>query len=308
MAYRHKRRNQKQEDEPKEESFLVEREVSQPDPVSVEKVESMEDQAPDASLLVKVECPANVPEPAEKEEEVVEKKVKRKRKAKAEAPLVNPDGSEVVAPQPPVKKSRKEQLLDDFMITQLPALRKETKLRKKEQVSFNIREYSEYFKPGSEWTPTYCLGLFNFLGKNEILCEQYGVFEKSKHMVKTSDGFNHASIIQTSVGELLTPDEINHMMSCFGRSWFKIPASDAPNVSTAYRLGAGHQFKVILTGIYEGSFYGKDGEEVHTINPKLRYEPYRAPPEKVKKEKKSVEPVIAPTVDQPVPENVSEIL
>lgn len=175
-------------------------------------------------------------------------------------------------------KSRKEKALEDFMLSQLPALKKEVKLKKKDQSVFNVRDYPQYFKIGGDFVPTYCLSLFNFLGKNEIVCTQYGVFEGFKHLVKTVEGFNHANFIITSVGpDVLTPEEAEHMMKRFGREWFKIPAKDAPRVSSAFRFGDGHQFKVILTGIYEDSFFGEDGEEIRTANPVLRYEPFRAP-------------------------------
>jgi len=175
-------------------------------------------------------------------------------------------------------KSKKEKALEDFMLIQLPALRKEVKLKKKDQSSFNVRDFPQYFKVGGDFIPTYCLSLFNFLGKNEIVCTQYGVFEKNKHLVKTIEGFNHANLIIGSVGpDVLSPDEAEHMMKRFGREWFKIPAKDAPRVSTAYRFGDNHQFKVVLTGIYEDSFYDDNGDEIFTANPVLRYEPFRAP-------------------------------
>lgn len=244
---------------------------------------------------VETEHHDGVPDVSEKKEEP-EKKPKRKRKSKADADAPKEPGVEVSS-APPAKKSRKDQILEDFMITQLPALRKEIKLKKKEQSSFNIRDYPQYFKSGGEFLPTYCLALFNFLGKNEIVCTQYGVFQSSRHMVKTVDGFNHANLIISSLGasDSLSSDEIEHMMKRFGREWFKIPAKDAPRVSSAYRYGELHQFKVILTGIYEDSFYDEDGTEVKTANPVLRYEPVRSAPQKPKPKPKPVEE----TVDQP---------
>jgi hypothetical protein len=286
---------------PKEVSETVEQEVPQSDAEFIEKTLSLE-REPCPSVPIEVECASNVPGPVEEKKEVVEEKVKRKRKAKTEAAPSSSDGTQ--PPAPPTKKSRKDKLLDDFLMTQLPALQKDVKLKKKDQVAFHIRDYADYFKAGSEWTPTYCLALFNFLGKNEILCDRYGVFEGGRHSIHTVDGFTHANIIQSSVGDMLSPEETTFMMNRYGKEWFKIPAKDAPHVSTAYRFGDGHQFKVIIFGIEEGSFFGKDGKEILSLTPKLRYEAYKAPPEKVKKPKKAPEPVSEPPVDQ----SLSEIL
>lgn len=240
--------------------------------------------------------PIGVGQPVEEEKReegdvVAEEKPKKKRARKQ----ANPEKKEESETTIVAKKSKKDILLEDFMLIQLPALRKEVKLRKKAESSFNVREYPLYFKPGGDFTPTYCLSLFHFLGRNEIVCTQYGVFDSSRHMVKTVDGFNHANLIISSVGEdTLTPEEGEHMMRRFGREWFKIPAKDASKVSSAFRFGDAHQFKVILTGIYEDSFFGESGEEVKTANPVLRYEPYRAPAVAVKKPKKASSPASTP--------------
>jgi len=287
---------------PKEVFEIVEQEVS-PSDTELVKLSISPENKPCPSVPVEVECASNVPETVEEKKEVVEEKVKRKRKAKAEEAPSSSDGAP--APAPPTKKSRKDKLLDDFLITQLPALQKDVKLKKKDQVAFHIRDYADYFKPGSEWTPTYCLALFNFLGRNEILCDRYGVFEGGRHSVHTVDGFTHANIIQSSVGDMLSPEETTFMMQRYGKEWFKIPPKDAPHVSTAYRFGDGHQFKVIIYGIEEGSFFGKNGEEILSLYPKLRYEAYKAPPEKVKKPKKAPEPVSEPP---PVDQSLAEIL
>ena len=291
---------------PKEISETVEQEVPQSDAEFIERALSLEicklEREPLPSVPVEVECASNVPDSVEEKKEVVEEKVKRKRKAKIEAAPSSSDGT--TAPTPPTKKSRKDKLLDDFLITQLPALQKDVKLKKKEKKSFRIRDYADYFKAGSEWTPTYCLALFNFLGKEEILCDRYGVFQGNRHCVHTLDGFTHASLIQSNAGHMLSPEETHFIMNRYGKEWFKIPAKDAPNVTTAHRFGDAHQFKVIIFGIEEGSFYGKDGEEILSLTPKLRYEAYKAPPEKVKKPKKVDEPVSEPPVDQ----SLNEIL
>lgn len=260
-----------------------------------------ENEGIDSSPLA-TELPTELTDVSQKDEGG-EKKTKRKRKAKNDK-LCKVSGGEEIEPPAP-KKSKKDQLLEDFMMHQLPALRKEIKLRKKEEHSFNIRDYPDYFKPSSKIRPTYCLSLFNFLGKNEIECTQYGVFEGNKHLVKTIDGFNHMNLILSSVGpDLISPEEAEHMMKRFGKEWFKIPAKDAPRVSTAFRFGDQHRFRVVLTGIYEDSFFGEEGE-IYTANPILRYEAIRPSPQKVKKEKKKEEEDVC--VDQPI-ENPSEVL
>ena len=286
---------------PKEVHETVEQEVPQSDAEFIEQALSLE-REPCPSVPIEIERAPPVPETVEEKKEVVEEKVKRKRKAKTETTSSASNGTQPAAP--PTKKSRKDKILDDFLITQLPALQKDVKLKKKDQPSFHIRDYTDYFKPGSEWTPTYCLALFNFLGKNEILCDRYGVFEGGRHSVHTIDGFTYANIIQSSVGDMLSAEETHFMMNRYGKEWFKIPAKDAPHVTNAYRFGDGHQFKVIIFGIEEGSFFGKDGNEILSLTPKLRYEAYKAPPEKVKKPKKVVEPVSEAPVDQ----SLNEIL
>jgi len=292
MAYRHKRRQFREDPE------------AQPDVV---EQESPNGESPPSippviehPSVVETELSVDVPSVPEKEEvEVVEKKAKRKRKAKAESA----DGADGVSEAAPAsKKSKKDQLLNEYMMNELPALRKEMKLQKKEQPAFKIREYGEYFKAGSKFTPTYCLRLFNFLGKNSVVCTQYGVFDKNRHMIKTDAGFNHVTFLISSLGDAINPEESEFMMHRYGKEWFKIPTKDASRVETAVRFGEGHKFKVVLTGVYEDSFFGKDGEEVFTINPILRYEAFRAPPPKVKKEKKSPEVVSEPIVDQSIAE------
>lgn len=236
----------------------------------------------------------------EKEEgEEIIKKPKKVRKAIA--------STEKKEESVPSKKTKKDLLLEDFMLIQLPALRKEVKLRKKVQANFNVRGHPQYFKTGGEFTPTYCLSLFHFLGKNEILCSQYGLFDSSRHMIKTSDGFNHCNLIIASVGDdTLSPEEAEHMMKRFGREWFKIPAKDASKVQSAFRFGDGHQFKIILTGIYEDSFFGEEGEEIKTANPVLRYEPYRAPTPKVSSSSSSSD--VKKTKAKSMPSVVQEII
>lgn len=201
---------------------------------------------------------------------------KRKSKSAEDGETSDKPSSPPSTLQPPSKKSKKDKVLADFLTSQLPALRKEMKVKRASQTGFNIRDYTQYFKPGSDIVPTYCLSLFNFLGKNEVICTQYGAFDGVRHLVKTSDGFNHATLIVSSLGpaEDLSSEESDYIMKKFGKEWFKIPAKDAPRVASAYRYGENHQFKVVLTGIYEDSFFDKEtGKEVKTINPILQYEP-----------------------------------
>lgn len=225
------------------------------------------------------------------------------------APIETPAASSSSVKIP--RRSKKELLLEDFVVNQLPAMKKEIKLKKKGQKSFNVRDYPQYFKANSGFMPTYCLSLFNFLGKNEILCTHYGIFHNpTRHMIKTVEGFNHANLLLTSLGvDALTGDETEHIMKKFGTEWFKIPAKDEPRVSSAYRFGDKHQFKVILTGIYEDSFFDEDGEEIITANPVLRYEPYRAPATtqpRAKKAKKDVAVVSVPSEDAQKTVNLEE--
>lgn len=316
MSTRHKRRQHRFDDKPEEPT---------PSPFDLSSTDQLEQEVPaieptsflfepEHSVVIAPETsyPVDVPVVSEKEEvEVVEKKPKRKRKAKSE-PADGSDGVSTAAPAPPPKKSKKDQLCDDFVMNELPALRKEMKLMKKEQSSFDIKEFSEYFKPGSKWTATYCARLFYFLKKNEIVCSAYGVFRGNTHMVKTIDGYNHCCFLASACGAELTAEDSAFMFRRFGKEWFKIPQNDEERVKIAVRKGEKNYFKVILTGLYEGSFFGenrvtKEKEEIFTINPILRYEPYIPPTPKAKKEKKTSEPTSSQPVDQ-APADVSEIL
>ena len=174
------------------------------------------------------------------------------------------------------KKSRKDQAVEDFMLLQLPSLRKELKLRKKNQAAFQIRDpaYQKYFSPNSKFTPTFILPLFQFLGKNEIVCTRYGKFNGgSRHLVKTDNGFTHVSLLMANCD--FAPEEAEYLMKKFGTEWFKIPAKDESKVSAAQAFGTKGHFKVVLTGLYEDSFLDKEGNKVQTVNPILRYEPIR---------------------------------
>lgn len=177
---------------------------------------------------------------------------------------------------PKKKKSRKEQAVEDFVLTQLPSLRKELKIRKKNEAAFHIRDPANqiYFSSNSKFTPTFILPLFNFLGKNEVVCSRYGKFQGgNRHMVKTDNGFQHVTLL---VGNSdLTGEESEFLMKKFGTEWFKIPSKDEAKVHAAQASGTRGHFKVILTGMYEDSFLDKAGKKITTINPILRYEPLK---------------------------------
>lgn len=199
-----------------------------------------------------------------------EKKAKRKRKAaSAEEGVL--EGKDKLS-EKPSKKSKKEQLVEDFVMGQLPALRRSMNTRKKQQGVFQIREYSHYFDAKSAFTPTFLLPLFHFLGKNEITCTRYGQFDM-RHMVKTTDGFNHVSFLMANCS--LTEDEGNFLMKKFGKEWYKIPAKDQGRVATCVRDGDRGEFRIELVGIYEGSFRDDEGNMIKTINPSLRYYPVK---------------------------------
>lgn len=246
-------------------------------------------ESPTSEVSVESECVSIVPDEP-KEEEISVKKIKRKRKKNVDV-SDGPEGEKKTTGAPPVKKSRKAQELDDFTMNLLPALKKDVKNQKKEKNTFNIRAYDRYFKEGSEWVATYSLNLFYFLGKSEILCTEYGCFN-GKHMVKTIEGFNHATFITSSLkDDLLSSEEAEALMRRYGREWHKIPPKDSPKVSTAFEYGDHNQFKVILLNLYEDQYFTKGPEgnvvKVKTINPVYRYEAIRLPAPKEKKEKKS---------------------
>ena len=234
-----------------------------------------------------------------------------KRKSKKKKEKIETNSEEESVPPPPAKKSKKTKQIDDFVMTQLPALKKDMKMMKKEGVNFHIQNYADYFKVGSKWKPTYCLRLFNFLQKNEFVCSSYGLFKGKDHMVKTDEGFNHCSFLSSACKDHLTPDENAFMFRRYGYEWFKIPAKDEEKAKQAMRFGDKHFFKCILVNIYEDSFFDKEtGNEIFTINPVLHYEPYIAPIAKPKKEKKKEEATSSEAVDQPQEISVgdSEIL
>jgi len=221
----------------------------------------------------------------DEKKETPSKKAQRKRKADVSG--ASTDGRDTA-----VKKSKKDKMVEDFVLVQLPALKRSMIHQKKQQSSFRIRDYSEYFSPSSGFTPTFLLPLFHFLAKEEITCTRYGQFDQ-RHMVKTDDGFKHVSFLLSHC--TLSEEEGDFLMKKFGKEWYKIPAKDQSRVSVCSRDGERGEFKIELVGIYEGSFRDQEGNIVNTINPMLRYYPVKhpnvvlattpTPKEKKKKEK-----------------------
>jgi hypothetical protein len=209
--------------------------------------------------------PPDLPNDLEKNEPTTKKANKRRK-------VDNPsDGS--AGKSTATKLSKKDQAIQEFMLDILPALKKNLKQKKTHNQSFKIRNHGDYFASNSTYIPTYLLSLFHFLGTEEIVCTRYGNFD-GKHMVKTTCGFNHASMLINhcdSLGE----SEVTYLMKKFGKEWFKIPSKDGVKAASANRYGDMGAFKIILIGLYEDSFMNSVGEEVLTINPILRYEPIK---------------------------------
>lgn len=176
-------------------------------------------------------------------------------------------------------KKRTEKALGQFLSDVLPALKKEMVRRKKEVFSWDA--YSHYFKPDSKYVATFCLPLFRFLEKDEIVCSRYGYFE-NRHMVKTSSGFERVMLLSRNLDSDELPSDVQqYLAKRFGREWFKIPSKDGFRAKAAAASGHEGQFKVILVGLFEDSFVdSQTGETVLTINPSLMYEPLRPPPPK----------------------------
>lgn len=225
----------------------------------------------DDSTIINVDSPpSNVSNDTETSEPAPKKANKRRKVDSA------PDGH--TGKSGPSKLSKKEQAIQDFMLDILPALKKNMKQKKSQGQAFKIRDHGSYFTAGSKYVPTYLLSLYHFLGTEEVICSRYGNFD-SKHMVKTTAGFNHASLLINHC-DSLAEAEISYLMKKFGKEWFKIPSKDGPKASSAHRYGEKGEFRVILIGMYEDSFMNEDGSEVFTINPILRYEPVKGKKEK----------------------------
>lgn len=180
-----------------------------------------------------------------------------------------------------------EKTLGQFLTDMLPALKKEMVRHKKEVFSWET--YMPYFRPDSKYVSTFCLPLFRFLEKDEIICSRYGCFE-NRHMVKTSAGFDRVMLLSRNLdSDEFPPDVQQYLTQRFGREWFKIPSKDGFRAKAAAASGYEGQFKVILVGMFEDSFQDTStGEMVYTINPSLMYEPLRPPPPK--KERKPKQP------------------
>lgn len=237
---------------------------------TVEGEVSHSPKADDSSIASPDSSPPDLPNDSEKTEHAPKKTVKRR---KVDNPPDGPSGKSYVT-----KLSKKEQAIQDFMFDILPALKKNLKQRKTQSDSFKIRDHGDYFSSSSKYVPTYMLSLFHFLGTEEVVCTRYGNFD-GKHMVKTTAGFNHASLLINHC-DSLSENEVSYLMRKFGKEWFKIPSKDGVKASSANRYGDKGEFKIILSGIYEDSFLDAEGKEVLTINPILRYEPIKAKKEK----------------------------
>lgn len=176
-------------------------------------------------------------------------------------------------------KKRTEKALGQFLSDVLPALKKEMIRKKKE--TFSWEAYADYFKADSKYVATFCLPLFRFLEKNEIICTRYGCFD-NRHMVKTTAGFDRVMLLSRNLTEEeLTPEVQQYLTQRFGREWYKIPSKDGFRAKAAAASGHDGQFKVILVGLFEDSFVDNvTGETVLTINPSLMFEPCRPPPPK----------------------------
>lgn len=180
--------------------------------------------------------------------------------------------SKQVEKVPNSRKKKRDEAVSQFLKDVLPSLRKEMKRSKKEKVDLSL--YSDYFngKHASK-KATYILPLFHFLGKDEIHCTRYGQFD-NRHLVKTIDGFNHSIFLGEQCGDALSENEVQYIMKRFGREWHKIPARDSFRVSNASRSGTNGEFKIVLNGILEDSFYDKEKDVwISTLNPVLDYIP-----------------------------------
>lgn len=206
---------------------------------------------------------------------------KKKEAAAAAASTSSSSSSPGVAVKS--KKMRKtEKAIGQFLSDILPNLKKEMIKKKKEPFSWT--PYEAMLRPDSGYVQTYLLPLFKFLEKDEIVCSRYGCFE-NRHMVKTNAGFERVMTLSRCCGpEDLSQDVLSFLTQRYGKEWFKIPAKDGFRAKAAASTGFGGCFKIILVGLYEDVFQDRTtGENIHSINPSLIYEPCRAPP--VKKEK-----------------------
>lgn len=205
------------------------------------------------------------------------KPASKRRKVEASAET---DSSKTAGP----KKKKNDVILEQFMMDTLPALRKNMKQAKAAQSSFKIRDHGEYFKTSSKHLATFILPLFQFLGKEEIICSRIADFD-GKKFVKTDAGFHHASFIINHALDI-SDEERDYIMKKYGKEYFKIPSKDYVKAASASKYGDKGEFKVTIIGLYEDSFLDSEGKEVLTINPVLRYDPVRTKPEKAEKKEK----------------------
>lgn len=185
-----------------------------------------------------------------------------------------------------VSKKKADKAIQQFIADVLPALKKEMTKSKKEP--FSWEPFLAYFKPENGFVATYCLPLFKFLEKSEIICSRYGCFE-GKHTVKTDEGFQRVMLLSKHCDTSeLTPDMQQYLLSRYGKDWFKIPSKDGFRAKAAASSGHEGKFKMILTNIFEDSFIeSSTGKVIYTINPVLSFQPLLAPtPKKAKAPKK----------------------
>lgn len=182
-------------------------------------------------------------------------------------------------------KKRTDKAIEQFVTSNLPALKKEMARRRKED--FQWDNYAKYFKPDSKYLATFVLPLFKFLEKTEIVCVRYGCFD-NRHMVKTTAGFERVMLLSRHCSEDDLPADVQqYITQRFGKEWFKIPSKDGFRAKAAAAAGHEGAFKVVLTGIFEDSFVDNEtGQTILTVNPSLSYEPVRPPVVKKEKEKK----------------------
>jgi len=171
------------------------------------------------------------------------------------------------------QKMQKEAEL--FINDVLPNLRKE--MVRKKKVNFDLKEYATYLKPDSGFVPTFCLPLFHFMGKNEILCTRYGLYD-GKHSVKTTAGHDRVMWVSKNIKQdQLSEEMMTYMNRRFSPEWYKIPSSYGLRAKAAANNGHEGKFRVILVNVYFDSFINKEGEKVETINPVLAFEPVTPP-------------------------------
>ena len=212
-----------------------------------------------------------------------------------------PDGTVV---PPPEKKKRltKKEMMDDYVENlkdaYLPSLKKRLNLMSKVTFTMdNFREWDAAIRDPKNIL-TSLLPLFHFLQQTVILCDGFQQWERPN--VSTNEGIDRLD--QLSSREDISDQDHLFLMNSFGKRWWKIPARDINRVKTAFSITG--TVKVHLMKIEKSSFYNNiTGELINCLNPVMRYEPYVAPPPKVRKPKEpkpaaatTEEAVVAPVI------------